>query len=78
MKTANIHADLEFNESKPVIKVLFETTFTKEIRIAMDKGTAMKEHKTAFPIVVEIVEGAIHFGVKNEILHLKKGDHIKN
>lgn len=73
MKTADIYNNLEFNESKPLITVLFETSFTKEIRIAMHKGTSMKEHKTSFPIVVEIVDGSIDFGVNNETLQLKKG-----
>lgn len=76
MKTAAIYNDLEFNEQKPLIKVLFETSFTKEIRIAMHKGTKMKEHKTSFPIVVQIVDGEIEFGVNNESLHLYKGDLI--
>jgi quercetin dioxygenase-like cupin family protein len=73
MKLAELYSELEFDERKPLIKVLFETSFTKEIRIAMQKGTVMKEHKTSFPIVVEIVAGAIDFGVNNDILHLKKG-----
>ncbi len=76
MKTANIHNDVVFNEAKPMISVLFETDFTKEIRIAMHKNTQMKEHKTAFPIVVEIVEGEINFGVNGEVKNLKKGDLI--
>lgn len=76
MKTASIYNELVFNENKPVIKVLFETSFTKEIRIAMQQGTAMKKHQTSFPIVVEIVDGKIDFGVNGEILNLKKGDLI--
>lgn len=76
MKTANIYQDIVYNENKPVITVLFETDFTKEIRIVMQKGTVMKEHKTSFPIVVEIVDGNIDFGVKNENLNLKKGNLI--
>ena len=76
MKLAEIYSELEFDDRKPLIKVLFETSFTKEIRIAMQKGTVMKEHKTSFPIVVEIVDGAIDFGVNNEMLHLKKGNLI--
>ena len=76
MKTASIYQNLAYNTNKPLIKVLFETSFTKEIRIAMQKGTMMKEHKTSYPIVVEIVDGNIDFGVQNEILNLKKGDLI--
>lgn len=73
MKTASIFKDIEYNEAKPMIKVLFETDFTKEIRIAMKKGVSMKKHQTSFPIVVEIVEGQIDFGVNDELLNLKKG-----
>lgn len=76
MKTASIFEDLNYNENKPTIKVLFETDFTKEIRIAMKTGVEMKKHQTSFPIVVEIVTGKIDFGVQEEILHLKKGDLI--
>jgi len=76
MTTATIYKDLEYNKNKPVITILFETSFTKEIRIAMQQKTVMKKHKTPFPIVVEIVEGAIDFGVEERVLNLKKGDLI--
>ncbi len=76
MKTASLYNDLEYNENKPVIKILFETVFTKEIRIAMQKGTEMKKHQTPFPIVVEMVDGELSFGVEKKILNLKKGDLI--
>lgn len=74
MKTASLTQYLEFNTDKPLITVLFETDFTKEIRIALHKGTTMKEHKTSFPIVVEIYDGEIDFGVNGEIKNLTKGD----
>lgn len=51
MKVTNIFENIKYNEKKPEITILFETEFTKEIRIAMHKGTIMKEHKTSFPIV---------------------------
>tara|TARA_R110002050_G_scaffold270252_3_gene413262 strand:+ start:37 stop:378 length:342 start_codon:yes stop_codon:yes gene_type:complete len=76
MKTADLYKDLEYNPKKPLVNVLFETSFTKEIRIAMQEGTQMKEHKTSFPIVVQVIEGVIDFGVNNEVLHLKKGNLI--
>jgi quercetin dioxygenase-like cupin family protein len=76
MEIASLYQDLEYKDDKPVIKVLFETSFTKEIRIAMKQGTQMKEHKTSFPIVVQIVEGKIDFGVQDQIKNLVKGDLI--
>ena len=73
MKTANIYQDVKYDENKPVISVLFETDFTKEIRIVMQKGTIMKEHKTSCPIVIEVMEGNIGFGVQQETKHLTRG-----
>ncbi len=74
MKTASIYQDLEFNENKPAIKAILETDFTKEIRILMRENQEMKEHQTPFPIVVELLEGEIIFGVEGKNYEVKKGD----
>lgn len=76
MNTAELLKDVIYNEKKPVITVLFETDFTKEIRIVMQKGTMMKEHKTQFPIVVEVVKGNINFGVNGNTHLLNNGSLI--
>ncbi len=76
MKTASILSDIVYNDTKPVITVLFETSFTKEIRIAMKAGTEMKKHQTSFPIVVEMVEGDVNFGVDNIVQNIRRGDLI--
>lgn len=76
MNNASLLQDIEFHESKLVVTVLFETSFTKETRIAMKVDTEMKKHQTSFPIVVEIVESNIIFGVQNEKMNLDKGDLI--
>lgn len=76
MNRASIYKDLEYKEKSPAITVLFETSFTKEVRAVFKKNQIMKEHKTAYPIVVEIVEGQIDFGVSGEVQNLKKGDII--
>ena len=74
MKTASLLKDLEFNDKKPAVQVLLDTESSREIRIAMKKGQVMKEHKTPYPIVVELFEGAISFGVNGEVHEIKKGD----
>ena len=76
MKVSSLSEQIEYNESKPAIKVLLDSEAGKEIRIAFKKGQMMKEHKTPFPIVVEIFEGAINFGANGEVLSLKRGDLI--
>lgn len=74
MKQNSFYKDLEFTEDKVKISMILETSFSKEIRIAFKKGQVMKEHKTAFPIVVNLLEGAIEFGVEGKKHQLEKGD----
>ncbi len=74
MKASSLLNNLTYNEDKPAISVLLETDSTKEIRIAMRKDQLMKKHQTPFPIVVEMFEGNLNFGVEGEVHHLKRGD----
>ncbi len=39
----------------------------------MKENTALKSHKAAAAIVVEVVEGEIIFGTGNEVLTMQKG-----
>ena len=74
MITASLTQDKIYKDGKPSLQLLMETEVSKEIRILMRKGNVMKEHKAPYPIVVEIFEGEIEFGVHNEKHLLKKGD----
>lgn len=74
MQKFNIYEDLEYGETKVKITPMFESDTSKEIRIVFKKEQVMKEHKTNFPISVQMVEGSIDFGVNGEVYTLKKGD----
>lgn len=76
MQKSSMLKDVMFNELKPNIDVLFETEGTKEIRIVLNTHQSLKEHKTPFPIVVQIVEGEIEFGLHGEKHRLQVGDLI--
>lgn len=73
METASFYDNLEFNENKPSLKVLLQTNYSKEIRIAFREGQEMKEHKSVHPIVVQVLEGSIDFGISSERILLEKG-----
>ena len=74
MQKFNIYDNIEYSEEKVLITPMFDDENRKEIRIVFSKNQIMKDHKTKFPITVEIVEGSIDFGVKEEIFSLVKGD----
>jgi len=76
MILASLTDNLQYHETRPTIKVLLDTETGKELCITFKPGHIMKEHKTPLPIVVEIFEGAIDFGVNGIVHHLKKGDLI--
>lgn len=76
MKTASLRKEINYNNDKVSITVLMETETSKEIRILFRKGQLMKEHKTGFPITVEIHQGTIMFGVNGEKKLLETGDLI--
>lgn len=72
----NLLDNLEYGEKKPAVKIMVDNEFTKEIRIVFRKGQEMKEHKTSFPIVVEIIKGSITFGVEGKPYELNIGSII--
>lgn len=73
METKSFHTDVEYNDNRPVSKMILETSFSKEIRILLKKGQVMKEHKAPFPIIVHVLKGAIDFGVEGTSTVLKEG-----
>lgn len=77
MNKASLIDNITYQENeKPTVTVLLKTTHSKEVRIVMKKGQFMKEHKAPFPIIIELFEGSIDFGINGENQVLKKGDLI--
>ncbi len=74
MLQSSFNKDIAYNDEKVAVKLILETSFTKEIRILLKKGQEMKEHKTPYAIVIHLLEGAIEFGVNGEVSKLTKGD----
>ena len=72
MKITSFTKDISFGD-KISTSVIIETSFSKEIRILLKEGQEMKEHKTKFPIIVHVLEGAVDFGVNKEVHSFKSG-----
>ncbi|WP_312398371.1 cupin [Chryseobacterium sp.] len=73
MEKASIFENIVYGDTKPAINVLLNTDSIKEVRIVFRKNQEMKEHKAGYPIVVDIVEGSIDFGVLGQRHLLNKG-----
>ncbi len=74
MQKVNIYENLVYSDEKVQITPMIDNEASKEIRIVFKENQFMKDHKTSFPIAVEIVEGEIDFGIGEKIYKLIKGD----
>ncbi|NLY03472.1 MAG: cupin domain-containing protein [Campylobacter sp.] len=63
-----------FDSVKP--KIVFESEFTKEICISMQKNSVMKEHKAPAAIIVQVLKGQIDFEVEGKSYDMKEFDAI--
>ena len=76
MKVASFLENIKFNSDKPLVSLLLDTDFSKEIRVVFEKGQVMEDHQAPFAIIVQVVKGCIDFGVEGEIQQLNVGDLI--
>jgi quercetin dioxygenase-like cupin family protein len=73
MQKSSLFENLQFNETKVAVSVLLKTSNSNEVRILLKKDQMMKEHQAPFPIVIEVFDGAIQFGVNGESQTLNRG-----
>ncbi len=65
------------NEGKDLkVEMLLQTNFTKEIRLSFKKDGKMPAHQSPYPIIVQVLDGEIDFGVNGEHQTMKSGDLI--
>ena len=76
MSKVSFYKELVYQENRVTTKVILDTPFVKEIRILMEKGQVMAEHKAPKPIVVQVLEGEIEFHVLGVTYLLDKGELI--
>jgi len=68
--------NVQFDSTKVKAHVILETTFSKEIRIALVKNQLMKEHQAPFPIIIHVLTGSIILGIAQEKFNMMAGDII--
>lgn len=68
--------DTSFNDKKVQITKMYETPFSKEIRICMAKGNVMKEHTAPGAITIFLIKGQVRIDSLEENVELKSGDMI--
>lgn len=73
MKKISFDTD-SFSGVSPTL--LLETSSSKEIRLVMQKGSFMKEHKAPYDIMIQILKGSIEFGINGEKIVLNQLDLI--
>ena len=74
MTHSNFNADIAFGEKSIKTEMILESSFTKEIRIVLQKGAVMKEHKTPYAIVVHVLSGKVDFSIGKETHPIVAGD----
>jgi quercetin dioxygenase-like cupin family protein len=74
MQHANIYEAVIFEEENIVMEVLYESAFSREIRIAMYAHQVMRDHESEYPIAIEVCEGAVTLSTEEQELILPKGE----
>lgn len=76
MQVTSLLENITYADNHPSAQVLINNATSKEIRIVFRAGQEMKAHKAPFPIIIEIFDGFIDFGVEDKRHPLPKGSLI--
>lgn len=70
----NITKDLIFDLTKPSVLSLVKREYSQVFAVGLLKDQVLAKHKTSLPAVLLVLEGAVTFKMKEEILLLNKFD----
>ena len=65
-----------YNDENVVITDLFETSYVKEISIALQVNQVMKEHESEFPLILHVIKGSVTVIMNEKSSDLISGDLI--
>lgn len=72
----SLYKEASYQSIKPLIRLLLETSSSKELLICLTKGAVMADHKSPFPIVIHLQEGSISLNTAEVAYNMTKGDLI--
>lgn len=75
MQTTAFLKDTRFGEKVQIDK-MFETPFSKEIRICMAEGNTMQEHTAPGAITILVLKGKVRIDSLEESRELESGDMV--
>lgn len=73
---ASLTQHVSFHVDKPKIELLYQTDFTKEMRLTARQGQSLAAHSSPLPITVYVVSGHIYFRTDVQQYELKAGDMV--
>jgi quercetin dioxygenase-like cupin family protein len=76
MDVINILNDVKYDDEDIVITDLFDTEYSKEISIALQKHQFMKEYESEYALVLHVIYGSVKLITAHETIVLIQGDLI--
>lgn len=74
MLRTNMFDGVGYDDAAAAITEIMSTPFSREIRIAMQKHQAMRDHESAHPVTFGVLEVVVKMNVEEDEVLLGKGD----